>query len=176
MLRKQPFPLHPSVVVWTHLKPWLFLSFQSKQLIGLRGLFNKNPKHSSAESSGHYVRKRSIGDRILRRTASAPAKGRKKSKMGFLEASEIKDSASEPADLKDKEGVVRRTSRSLQARPASMPVDKFLLVGLPCTEDETAQDAKGKDSATGKRLPDLTVVYWSWNSLLRGLIMQSIYK
>ncbi|XP_031459520.1 1-phosphatidylinositol 4,5-bisphosphate phosphodiesterase eta-1 isoform X2 [Phasianus colchicus] len=121
---------------------------KNKQLMGLRGLFNKNPKHSSAESSAHYVRKRSIGDRILRRTASAPAKGRKKSKMGFLEASEIKDSASEPADLKDKEGVVRRTSRSLQPRPASMPVDKFLLVGLPCTEDETTQDAKGKENAT----------------------------
>ncbi|KFQ85030.1 1-phosphatidylinositol 4,5-bisphosphate phosphodiesterase eta-1, partial [Phoenicopterus ruber ruber] len=121
---------------------------KNKQLIGLRGLFNKNPKHNSAETSGHYVRKRSIGDRILRRTASAPAKGRKKSKMGFLEAAEIKDSASEPIDLKDKEGVVRRTSRSLQARPASMPVDKYLLVGLPCPEDETAQDAKGRENAS----------------------------
>lgn len=128
---------------------------KNKQLIGLRGLFNKNPKHNSAETSGHYVRKRSIGDRILRRTASAPAKGRKKSKMGFLEATEIKDSASEPIDLKDKEGVVRRTSRSLQARPASMPVDKYLLVGLPCPEDETAQDAKGKENASGKMLPKL---------------------
>ncbi|XP_075617826.1 1-phosphatidylinositol 4,5-bisphosphate phosphodiesterase eta-1 isoform X2 [Balearica regulorum gibbericeps] len=121
---------------------------KNKQLIGLRGLFNKNPKHNSAETSGHYVRKRSIGDRILRRTASAPAKGRKKSKMGFLETTEIKDSASEPIDLKDKEGVVRRASRSLQARPASMPVDKYLLVGLPCPEDETAQDAKGKENAS----------------------------
>ncbi|NWW86810.1 PLCH1 phosphodiesterase, partial [Rhynochetos jubatus] len=121
---------------------------KNKQLIGLRGLFNKNPKHNSAETSGPYVRKRSIGDRILRRTASAPAKGRKKSKMGFLEATEMKDSASEPADLKDKDGVVRRTSRSLQARPASMPVDKYLLVGLPCPADEAAQDAKGKDNAS----------------------------
>ncbi|NXW15137.1 PLCH1 phosphodiesterase, partial [Circaetus pectoralis] len=121
---------------------------KNKQLIGLRGLFNKNPKHNSAETSGHYVRKRSIGDRILRRTASAPAKGRKKSKMGFLEATEIKDSASEPVDLKDREGVVRRTSRSLQARPASMPVDKYLLAGLPCPEDETAQDAQGKENAS----------------------------
>ncbi|NXF32549.1 PLCH1 phosphodiesterase, partial [Nyctibius bracteatus] len=121
---------------------------KSKQLIGLRGLFNKNPKHNSAETSGHYVRKRSIGDRILRRTASAPAKGRKKSKMGFLEATEIKDSASEPTDLKDKEGVVKRTSRSLQARPASMPVEKYLLVGPPCPADETAQDAKGKENAS----------------------------
>ncbi|NXI43434.1 PLCH1 phosphodiesterase, partial [Galbula dea] len=121
---------------------------KNKQLIGLRGLFNKNPKHASAESSGHYVRKRSIGDRILRRTASAPAKGRKKSKMGFLEATEMKDSASEPVDLKDKEGVVRRTSRSLQARPASMPVDKYLLVELPCPEDKTAQDAPGKENTS----------------------------
>ncbi|NXS99758.1 PLCH1 phosphodiesterase, partial [Jacana jacana] len=121
---------------------------KNKQLIGLRGLFNKNPKHNSAETSGHYVRKRSIGDRILRRTASAPAKGRKKTKMGYLEATEIKDSASEPVDLKDREGVVRRTSRSLQARPASMPVDKYLLVGLPCPEDETTQDAKGKENAS----------------------------
>ncbi|XP_008933974.1 PREDICTED: 1-phosphatidylinositol 4,5-bisphosphate phosphodiesterase eta-1 [Merops nubicus] len=122
---------------------------KNKQLIGLRGLFNKNPKHSSAETSGHYVRKRSIGDRILRRTASAPAKGRKKSKMGFLEATEIKDSASEPIDLKDlKEGVVRRTSRSLQTRPASMPVDKYLLVEMPCPEEETDQDAKGKENAS----------------------------
>ncbi|XP_026711054.1 1-phosphatidylinositol 4,5-bisphosphate phosphodiesterase eta-1 isoform X6 [Athene cunicularia] len=121
---------------------------KNKQLIGLRGLFNKNPKHSSAEASGPYVRKRSIGDRILRRTASAPAKGRKKSKMGFPEATEIKDSASEPVDLKDKEGVVRRTSRSLQARPASMPVDKYLLVGPTCPGDETAQDVKGKENAS----------------------------
>ncbi|KFQ69357.1 1-phosphatidylinositol 4,5-bisphosphate phosphodiesterase eta-1, partial [Phaethon lepturus] len=104
---------------------------KNKQLIGLRGLFNKNPKHNSAETSGHYVRKRSIGDRFLRRTASAPAKGRKKSKMGFLEATEIKDSASEPTDLKDKEGVVRRTSRR-----------------LPCPADETAQDAKGKENTS----------------------------
>lgn len=159
MLRKQLFSLHASVAVWTHLETWSFLSFQNKQLIGLRGLFNKNPKHNAAETSGHYVRKRSIGDRILRRTASAPAKGRKKSKMGFLEATEIKDSTSEPADLKDKEGVVRRTSRSLQARPASMPVDKYLLVGLPCPDSETAQDAKGKENTSGKKLPKLLLVY-----------------
>ncbi|XP_010003036.1 PREDICTED: 1-phosphatidylinositol 4,5-bisphosphate phosphodiesterase eta-1 [Chaetura pelagica] len=121
---------------------------KNKQLMGLRGLFNKNPKHSPAESSGHYVRKRSIGDRLLRRTASAPAKGRKKSKMGFLEAAEMRDSASEPADLRDKEGVVRRSSRSLQARPVSMPVDKYLLVGLPCPEGESAQDAKGQENTS----------------------------
>ncbi|XP_071608966.1 1-phosphatidylinositol 4,5-bisphosphate phosphodiesterase eta-1 isoform X4 [Heliangelus exortis] len=138
-----PLILNPSYTIFHFLG-----ATKNKQLIGLRGLFNKTPKHSSAESSGHYVRKRSIGDRILRRTASAPAKGRKKSKMGFLEAADIRDSASEPTDLKDKEGVVRRSSRSLQARPVSMPVDKYLLVGLPCPGDEAAQDAKGKENAS----------------------------
>ncbi|NXD18013.1 PLCH1 phosphodiesterase, partial [Nothocercus nigrocapillus] len=121
---------------------------KNRQLIGLRGLFNKTPKHSSAENTGHYVRKRSIGERILRRTASAPAKGRKKSKMGVVEGIEIKDSTSEPADLKDKEVVVRRAVRSVQARPASMPVDKYLLVGLPCAEGEAVQDAGGKENAS----------------------------
>ncbi|XP_054241745.1 1-phosphatidylinositol 4,5-bisphosphate phosphodiesterase eta-1 [Indicator indicator] len=141
-----PLILNPSYTILHFLG-----ATKNKQLIGLRGLFNKPPKASSAESSGHYIRKRSLGERILRRTASAPAKGRKKSKMGFLEAAEIKDSASEPADLKDlKDGVVRRTSRSLQARPASMPVDKYLLVELPCPGDEPAQAAKGKENASGK--------------------------
>ncbi|CAM5164307.1 unnamed protein product, partial [Natator depressus] len=121
---------------------------KNRQLIGLKGLFNKNPKHNSAENNGHYVRKRSIGDRILRRTASAPAKGRKKSKMGFQETTEIKDGTSEPTDMKDKEGVIRRTTRSLQARPASMPVDKFLLMGLSSPECETVKDTKRKENTS----------------------------
>ncbi|KAJ7324639.1 hypothetical protein JRQ81_017659 [Phrynocephalus forsythii] len=118
---------------------------KNKQLIGLRGLFNKNPKHSSVENSGQYVRKRSIGERILRRTASAPAKGRKKSKMGFQEATEPKESLSEATDLKDKEGVLRRTSRSLQARPTSMPVDKYLLNSLPSSDQDATTDAEVKN-------------------------------
>ncbi|KFW84211.1 1-phosphatidylinositol 4,5-bisphosphate phosphodiesterase eta-1, partial [Manacus vitellinus] len=105
-------------------------------------------KQGCAEAGGNYVRKRSLGERLLRRTASAPAKGRKKSKMGFLEAAEMRDSASEPTDLKDKEGVVRRPKRSLQARPASMPVDKYLLVGLPCPPEDAAQDATGKENTS----------------------------
>nr|XP_048721214.1 1-phosphatidylinositol 4,5-bisphosphate phosphodiesterase eta-1 isoform X5 [Caretta caretta] len=121
---------------------------KNRQLIGLKGLFNKNPKPNSAENNGHYVRKRSIGDRILRRTASAPAKGRKKSKMGFQETTEIKDGTSEPTDMKDKEGVIRRTTRSLQARPASMPVDKFLLMGLSSPECETVKDTKRKENTS----------------------------
>lgn len=136
----------------------LSLSLQSKQLVGLRGLFSKGPKAGAAEASGLHVRKRSIGERILRRTASAPAKGRKKSKMGFLEAAEMKDSTSEPADLQDKDGVLRRPNRSLQARPASMPVDRFLMVELPCPAEDTAQEAKGEEDTSGKMLPKLLLV------------------
>ncbi|KAM5335540.1 1-phosphatidylinositol 4,5-bisphosphate phosphodiesterase eta-1 isoform 4-T6 [Glossophaga mutica] len=118
---------------------------KNRQLQGLKGLFNKNPRHSSSETSSHYVRKRSIGDRILRRTASAPAKGRKKSKMGFQEMVEIKDSVSEVA--RDQDGVVRRTTRSLQARPVSMPVDKCLLGSLSLPASETAEDTEGKENS-----------------------------
>ncbi|NWW27380.1 PLCH1 phosphodiesterase, partial [Falcunculus frontatus] len=141
-----PLILNPSYTIMHFLG-----ATKSKQLIGLRGLFSKAPKAGAAEASGHHVRKRSIGERILRRTASAPAKGRKKSKMGFLEAAEMKDSASEPTDLKDKEGVVRRPNRSWQARPASMPVDRFLMVELPCPLEDTAQEAKGEENTSGKR-------------------------
>uniref|UniRef100_A0A8C3V5E7 Phosphoinositide phospholipase C n=1 Tax=Catharus ustulatus TaxID=91951 RepID=A0A8C3V5E7_CATUS len=138
-----PLILNPSYTIMHFLG-----ATKSKQLMGLRGLFSRAPKAGTAEPSGHHVRKRSIGERILRRTASAPAKGRKKSKMGFLEAADIRDSASEPTDLKDKEGVVRRPNRTLQARPASMPVDRFLMVELPCPAEDTAQEAKEEESTS----------------------------
>uniref|UniRef100_A0A6J0SML8 Phosphoinositide phospholipase C n=1 Tax=Pogona vitticeps TaxID=103695 RepID=A0A6J0SML8_9SAUR len=134
-----PLVLNPSYTIMHFLG-----ATKNKQLIGLRGLFNKNPKHSTVENGGQYIRKRSIGERILRRTASAPAKGRKKSKMGFQEATELKESLSEATDLKDKEGVLRRTSRSLQARPISMPVDKYLLGSLPSSEQDATADADVK--------------------------------
>lgn len=128
----------------------VLLCLQNRQLQGLKGLFNKNPRHSSSENSSHYVRKRSIGDRILRRTASAPAKGRKKSKMGFQEMVEVKDSVSEAA--RDQDGVLRRTARSLQARPVSMPVDRSLLGALSLPISETAKDTEGKENSLGKML------------------------
>ncbi|NWZ11934.1 PLCH1 phosphodiesterase, partial [Agelaius phoeniceus] len=140
-----PLILNPSYTIMHFLG-----ATKSKQLMGLRGLFSKAPKAGTAEPSGHHVRKRSIGERILRRTASAPAKGRKKSKMGFLEAAEMKDSASEPTDLKDKEGVLRRPNRASQARPASMPVDRFLMVELPGPAEDTAQEADREDNTSGK--------------------------
>ncbi|XP_019483323.1 PREDICTED: 1-phosphatidylinositol 4,5-bisphosphate phosphodiesterase eta-1 isoform X1 [Hipposideros armiger] len=135
-----PLILNPSYTILHFLG-----ATKNRQLQGLKGLFNKNPRHSSSENSSHYVRKRSIGDRILRRTASAPAKGRKKSKMGFQEMVEIKDSESEPAG--DQDGVLRRTTRSLQVRPVSMPVDKNFLGALSLPISKTANDTEGKENA-----------------------------
>uniref|UniRef100_A0A2K6DM29 Phosphoinositide phospholipase C n=1 Tax=Macaca nemestrina TaxID=9545 RepID=A0A2K6DM29_MACNE len=140
-----PLILNPSYTILHFLG-----ATKNRQLQGLKGLFNKNPRHSSAENNSHYVRKRSIGDRILRRTASAPAKGRKKSKMGFQEMVEIKDSVSEAT--RDQDGVLRRTTRSLQARPVSMPVGRNLLGALSLPVSETAKDIEGKENSLGKIL------------------------
>ncbi|XP_004682384.1 PREDICTED: 1-phosphatidylinositol 4,5-bisphosphate phosphodiesterase eta-1 [Condylura cristata] len=135
-----PLILNPSYTILHFLG-----ATKNRQLQGLKGLFNKNPRHVSSEGSSHYIRKRSIGDRILRRTASAPAKGRKKSKMGFQEMVEIKDSVSEAT--RDQDGVLRRTPRSLQARPVSMPVDKSLLGALSLPLSETERDTEGKENS-----------------------------
>ncbi|KAM5293098.1 1-phosphatidylinositol 4,5-bisphosphate phosphodiesterase eta-1 isoform 2-T2 [Ctenodactylus gundi] len=136
-----PLILNPSYTILHFLG-----ATKSRQLQGLKGLFNKNPRHNSSENNNsHYIRKRSIGDRILRRTASAPAKGRKKSKMGFQEMVEIKDSVSEAS--RDQDGILRRTTRSLQVRPVSMPVDKSLLGALSLPVSETAKDAEGKETS-----------------------------
>ncbi|XP_069474521.1 1-phosphatidylinositol 4,5-bisphosphate phosphodiesterase eta-1 isoform X2 [Ambystoma mexicanum] len=135
-----PLILNPSYTILHFLG-----ATKNRQFIGLKGLFNKSTKHSSLESSGHCVRKRSIGDRLLRRSASAPAKGRKKTKMGFQETSDFKDLVSETTGTREKDVVIRRTARSLQARPASMPVDK-ILAGLTTPTLEIVKDAKGKDN------------------------------
>lgn len=134
-----PLILNPSYTILHFLG-----ATKNRQLQGLKGLFNKNPRHASSENNSHYVRKRSIGDRILRRTASAPAKGRKKSKVGFQEMVEIKDSVSEAS--RDQDGVLRRTTRSLQVRPVSMPVDKSLLGALSLPISEAAKDTDGKEN------------------------------
>ncbi|XP_053316370.1 1-phosphatidylinositol 4,5-bisphosphate phosphodiesterase eta-1 [Spea bombifrons] len=138
-----PLILNPSYTILHFLG-----ATKNRQFIGLKGLFHKNSKHSSVESNGH-VRKRSIGDRILRRTASAPAKGRKKTKMVFQESTESKDISCEVSGAKEKETVLRRTSRSLQARPVSMPVDKLLLGPFEPSTSNTSKDTKMHDPSSG---------------------------
>uniref|UniRef100_A0A8C5MKK2 Phosphoinositide phospholipase C n=1 Tax=Leptobrachium leishanense TaxID=445787 RepID=A0A8C5MKK2_9ANUR len=120
---------------------------QRQQFIGLKGLFHKSSKHGSVESNSH-IRKRSISERILRRTASAPAKGRKKTKMVFQESTESKDISCEISGAKEKETVLRRTSRSLQARPVSMPVEKFLLGPFEPSTSSTSKDGKQNEITT----------------------------
>ncbi|XP_005344112.1 1-phosphatidylinositol 4,5-bisphosphate phosphodiesterase eta-1 isoform X4 [Microtus ochrogaster] len=143
-----PLILNPSYTILHFLG-----ATKNRQLQGLKGLFNKNPRHGSSESNNsHYIRKRSIGDRILRRTASAPAKGRKKSKVGFQEMVEIKDSVSEAT--RDQDGVLRRTTRSLQVRPVSMPVDKSLLGALSLPICEAAKDTDGKENSPAEDQDD----------------------
>ncbi|XP_040205152.1 1-phosphatidylinositol 4,5-bisphosphate phosphodiesterase eta-1 isoform X2 [Rana temporaria] len=137
-----PLILNPSYTILHFLG-----ATKNRQFIGLKGLFTKNSKHNSVESNGH-IRKRSIGDRILRRTASAPAKGRKKTKMVFQESTESRDLPCEVSGAKEKDTVMRRTSRSLQARPVSMPVDKFLLGAF---EPSTSKDTKSNDISSGKK-------------------------
>ncbi|XP_053566047.1 1-phosphatidylinositol 4,5-bisphosphate phosphodiesterase eta-1 [Bombina bombina] len=138
-----PLILNPSYTILHFLG-----ATKNRPFIGLKGLFNKNSKHNSVESNGH-IRKRSIGDRILRRTASAPAKGRKKTKMVFQESTESKDIICETSGTKEKEPIIRRTSRSLQARPVSMPVDKLLLEPFEPSTSEMSKDTKGNGSASG---------------------------
>lgn len=70
--------------------------------------------------------------------------------MGFQEATDVKETISEARDFKHRDGVLRRTSRSLQARPISMPVDKYLLVGLQSEDQETVSDATKAENTSGK--------------------------
>ncbi|XP_072264101.1 1-phosphatidylinositol 4,5-bisphosphate phosphodiesterase eta-1 isoform X3 [Pyxicephalus adspersus] len=140
-----PLILNPSYTILHFLG-----ATKNRQFIGLKGLFTKGSKHGSVESNGH-IRKRSIGDRILRRTASAPAKGRKKTKMVFQESTESKDLPCEVSGAKVKDVVMRRTSRSLQARPVSMPVDKLVLGAFEPSTSETSKDNKTNYKTSGKK-------------------------
>ncbi|XP_041419294.1 1-phosphatidylinositol 4,5-bisphosphate phosphodiesterase eta-1 isoform X3 [Xenopus laevis] len=137
-----PLILNPSYTILHFLG-----ATKNRQFIGLKGFFNKSSKHGSVESNGH-VRKKSIGDRILRRSASAPAKGRKKTKMVFQESTESKDVTCETSGAKERDFVRKRTSRSLQARPVSMPVDKLLLGPFEPSTSETSKDTRS-DIASG---------------------------
>uniref|UniRef100_A0A9J8D3A3 Phosphoinositide phospholipase C n=1 Tax=Cyprinus carpio carpio TaxID=630221 RepID=A0A9J8D3A3_CYPCA len=115
-----PLVLNPSYTIMH-----LLGANKGRQLRGFRGLFNKSSKSSVDTHTGVPPRKRSITDHLLRRTASAPAKGRKKSKMPLAEAT---------CDRKHSTGdsqttfVERRAGnrKALQHRPASMPLDKLL--------------------------------------------------
>uniref|UniRef100_A0A671Y063 Phosphoinositide phospholipase C n=1 Tax=Sparus aurata TaxID=8175 RepID=A0A671Y063_SPAAU len=79
------------------------------KLLGIKGLFHRNPKQASLDSHAavQHSRKHPFGAHLLRRTASAPTKGQPKIKKGFPEiAIDTKDysseGASEEPDSEDK--------------------------------------------------------------------------
>ncbi|XP_066565560.1 1-phosphatidylinositol 4,5-bisphosphate phosphodiesterase eta-1 isoform X2 [Amia ocellicauda] len=138
-----PLILNPSYTIMHFLG-----ASKGRQLRGIKGLFNKNPKNGSVDTnSGFQIRKRSISDHILRRTASAPAKGRKKTKMGFAEPQcERKDS--EP-ELESKNAMESHRPKSSLHRPVSMPLEKLLTGVLELPTNETEKVSEDNDTHSG---------------------------
>uniref|UniRef100_A0A674N4S7 Phosphoinositide phospholipase C n=1 Tax=Takifugu rubripes TaxID=31033 RepID=A0A674N4S7_TAKRU len=128
------------------------------QLRGIRGLFNRSSK-SSIETNSGGLRKRSISDHLLRRTASAPAKGRKKTKMALSESvASISEQKNGTDTLMGDEGTsvrVGRVEKPLQPRaplthrPISMPLDRLLQGQLSICSPEKEPRDLGADAVIG---------------------------
>ncbi|XP_028320422.1 1-phosphatidylinositol 4,5-bisphosphate phosphodiesterase eta-1 isoform X2 [Gouania willdenowi] len=132
---------------------------KGNQLRGIRGLFNRSSK-SSMDTNSTGLRKRSISDHLLRRTASAPAKGRKKTKITLSESvaslSDQKSSTSTGAGgegTSGKEGGVDKRVQPrppLIHRPLSMPLDRLLQGQLSiCSPEKEQQDKGAADTVIG---------------------------
>uniref|UniRef100_A0A8C2C7V6 Phosphoinositide phospholipase C n=1 Tax=Cyprinus carpio TaxID=7962 RepID=A0A8C2C7V6_CYPCA len=135
-----PLVLNPSYTIMH-----LLGANKGRQLRGFRGLFNKSSKSSVDTHIGVQPRKRSITDHLLRRTASAPAKGRKKIKMPLTEAtSDRKHSTGEPQTTCVEKRVGNR--KALQHRPASMPLDKLLHSHLSLSNPDQEGPDPGADT------------------------------
>ncbi|KAK1785367.1 hypothetical protein P4O66_018743, partial [Electrophorus voltai] len=108
---------------------------KGRQLRGFRGLFSKSSKCSVDTNVSAPPRKRSMSSHLLRRTASAPAKGRKKTKKALSDTS--LDGKDSNGDLKP-QAVGRRMGprMTLQHRPASMPLEKILQSQLTLSSPE----------------------------------------
>ncbi|KAI3354187.1 hypothetical protein L3Q82_018727, partial [Scortum barcoo] len=129
---------------------------KGNQLRGIRGLFNRSSKSSMDTNSGG-LRKRSISDHLLRRTASAPAKGRKKTKMVLSESvasiSDHKNGAGAGGGgMSGKDGEVEKrhqTRAPLVHRPISMPLDRLLQGQLSLCSPDKGQHDMGADTVIG---------------------------
>uniref|UniRef100_A0A8C9UY07 Phosphoinositide phospholipase C n=1 Tax=Scleropages formosus TaxID=113540 RepID=A0A8C9UY07_SCLFO len=100
---------------------------KGRQLRGIKGLFSRGSRSCADAPPGPPLRKRSISQQLLRRTASAPAKGRKKAK---------------PLPPPDGEGVMAppparppRISASPKSRDLPPPSALALSLTPPPTED-----------------------------------------
>ncbi|XP_057203729.1 1-phosphatidylinositol 4,5-bisphosphate phosphodiesterase eta-1 [Triplophysa rosa] len=137
-----PLVLNPSYTIMH-----LLGANKGRQLRGFRGLFNKSSKSSVDTNIGVPPRKCSITDHLLRRTASAPAKGRKKTKIPLAEAPHDRKQStgdSQPSDVE------RRTDKrkTLQHRPVSMPMEKLLHSKLNLTSPDQEGTDPGPDTIT----------------------------
>lgn len=144
----------------------LFCSnYQGHQLRGIRGLFNRSSK-SSVDTNSGGLRKRSLSDHLLRRTASAPAKGRKKTKMALsesvasiLEQKNCTDTATGDEGTSMRVGGMEKPLQPrapLTHRPISMPLDRLLQGQLSICSPE---HDLGADAVIGE--------YFTWNPILR---------
>uniref|UniRef100_A0A671YFG6 Phosphoinositide phospholipase C n=1 Tax=Sparus aurata TaxID=8175 RepID=A0A671YFG6_SPAAU len=148
-----PLVLNPSFTIMH-----LLGSNKGNQLRGIRGLFNRSSK-SSVDTNSGGLRKRSISDHLLRRTASAPAKGRKKTKMALSESvasiSDQKNASGAGAGGEGMSGKEAGVEKRLQPRaplthrPISMPLDRLLQGQLSlCSTDKEKHDM-GVDTVIG---------------------------
>uniref|UniRef100_A0A667XAQ8 Phosphoinositide phospholipase C n=1 Tax=Myripristis murdjan TaxID=586833 RepID=A0A667XAQ8_9TELE len=136
-----PLVLNPSFTIMHFLG-----SNKGNQLRGFRGFFSRSAKSSVDTRS--TLRKRSISDHFLRRTVSAPAKGRKKTKLALAESlasiTDRKNSTGAGGESVGKEGRVERRHPSragLTHRPMSMPLDRLLQGQLSlCSTDKDQLD------------------------------------
>uniref|UniRef100_A0A669DKT1 Phosphoinositide phospholipase C n=1 Tax=Oreochromis niloticus TaxID=8128 RepID=A0A669DKT1_ORENI len=136
---------------------------KSNQLRGIRGFFNRSSK-SSVDTNSSGPRKRSISDHLLRRTASAPAKGRKKTKMMLSESvASISDqkngtgaAAAGGEGVSGKEGGMEKRLQPrapLIHRPISMPLDRLLQGQLSICSPDKEQHDMGADTVIGGYFP-----------------------
>ncbi|XP_045559994.1 1-phosphatidylinositol 4,5-bisphosphate phosphodiesterase eta-1 isoform X4 [Salmo salar] len=167
-----PLVLNPSFTIMHFLG-----ANKGRQLRGIRGLFNRPSKSSVDTSCGSALRKRSISDHLLRRTASAPANRRKKTKMKLAESStsisdrkaSISDRKASISDGKDRvwagagaegegsrnrerdmDGVmVERRPTPLTHRPISMPLERLLQGQLSLCSPNEEQTDLGADTLIG---------------------------
>nr|XP_046245310.1 1-phosphatidylinositol 4,5-bisphosphate phosphodiesterase eta-1 isoform X2 [Scatophagus argus] len=148
-----PLVLNPSFTIMHFLG-----SNKGHQLRGIRGLFNRSSK-SSVDTNSGGLRKRSISDHLLRRTASAPAKGRKKTKMALSESvASIADQKNGTdtgvggEGMSGKEGRVEKRLQPrapLTHRPISMPLDRLLQGQLSLCSPDKEQHDMGADTVIG---------------------------
>ncbi|CAL9684088.1 unnamed protein product [Knipowitschia caucasica] len=155
-----PLILNPSFTIMHFLG-----THKGNQLRGIRGLFNRSSK-SSVDTNTGGLRKRSISDHLLRRTASAPAKGRKKRKMPPSESvASISDqrsgtgaTAAAAGGEQSTSGQFSGTERRFQPRsplihrPMSMPLDRLLQGQLSLGSPDTEKQETGSDSGIGGAL------------------------